>query len=52
MADVPNELVRRRRENVVKGESEFDDAEIRTEMAAMLGELGDQFLAEFFREFD
>ena len=30
---------------------QFDDAEIRAEMAAALGESGDQFLADFAREF-
>ena len=47
MAHIPDELVLGRAEDVVQGDGQFHDAEIRAEMAAALGEDGDQLLPDF-----
>ena len=47
MADVPDEFVVRRGEDVVEGDGQFDDAEVGAEVAAVFGQLGDQFVADF-----
>ena len=50
MADIEDELVLRRVEDPVQRDGQFDDAEIRPEMAAGLREDADQFVAHFLRE--
>ena len=50
MADVENEAVGRRVENGVERDGQLDHAEIRPEMAAGLGQDGDEFVANFLRE--
>lgn len=50
VAHVPDEFVFRGGEHVVQGEGEFHHAEIRAEMAARLGEAGDQLLPDFAGE--
>ena len=47
VADVPDELVLGRREHVVHGDGEFHHAEVRAEVAAVLGELRDQLVTDF-----
>jgi hypothetical protein len=48
--DVENESILRSVENTVEGKREFDDSEIRPQMAAGLAERFDESLADFFRE--
>src|SRR5713101_6611900 len=48
MADIPDELVLGRAENVVQRQSELDDAEVRAKVSAVFGEDRDQFLPNFF----
>ena len=50
MADVEDELVLRRVEDAMQRDGQFDHAEIRSEMAAGLGEDVDQLIAHFLRE--
>jgi hypothetical protein len=47
MADVKQEIVFRSIEDVVQGEGEFHDAQIRTEVASVSGEDRYHFLANF-----
>ena len=51
MADVPDEFVLGRVEDVMQGDGQFDHAEIRTEMPAVFGQTGDHFLADLFGQF-
>ena len=46
MADVEEDPVRRRVEDTVKGDRQFDDTEVGTEMAPRLGEGADEFFAD------
>ena len=48
VADVEDETIRRRIENVVHGEREFDHAQVRTEVSAGFREDGNQLLANLF----
>ncbi len=50
VADVEDEMVLRRVEDVVHGERELDDSEVRAEMASGLREDRNQLLADFFGE--
>src|SRR5208282_4450681 len=50
VADVENEMVLGSVEDVMHGEREFHDAEIRAEVAAVFRENGNEFLADFRRE--
>jgi hypothetical protein len=50
VADVEDEMVLGRIEDVMHGEREFDHAEVGAEMASGLGEDGDQLLADFSGE--
>ena len=47
VADVEDEIVRRRVEDAMKRDGQLDHAQIRPEMAARLGQNGDEFLAYF-----
>src|SRR5229473_3096352 len=47
MADVPDQLVIGRVENIVKGDRQFDHAETRTEMAARYRDRADRLGAQF-----
>ena len=51
MAHIPDKLVLRRGENLVQRDGQFDDAEVRAEMAAAFGEAVDQLGADFAGEF-
>jgi hypothetical protein len=46
VADIEDEFVLREVEIPVKGNGQFDDAEVRSEMAAIKGGLRDDFLAD------
>jgi len=48
VADVEDEMIRRRIENVVHGQREFDHAQVRTEVSAGFREDGNQLLANLF----
>ena len=50
MAGVPDELVERRIEHVVKCERELDDAEVPSEVASELGDNFDDLLADLLRD--
>ena len=50
MAHVPDEFVRRRVEDAVQGNGQLDHAEVRADMAAGLGQPGDDFLPDFAGE--
>src|SRR5262245_53834616 len=45
VADIPDEFVFRRAEDIVQGDRQFDNAEVRPEVAAIFGEHGDQLVA-------
>jgi hypothetical protein len=48
VADVEDKMIRRRIENVVHGEREFDHAQVRAEVSAGFREDGNQLLANLF----
>ncbi len=48
VADVEDEAVARRVEDVVHGDGQLDDAEVRPDVTAGLGDAGDEALANFF----
>src|SRR5579863_4731517 len=50
MADVPDDLIRRRIEDVVERHGQLDDAQPGAEMAPRDRDRIDQLLAEFFRQ--
>ena len=50
MAHIPDEFVLRRAEDAVQCDGEFHHAEVRAEMAAGLGELGDELTTDVCRE--
>ena len=51
VAGVPQQDVLGRLEDPVQGEREFDDAEVRTEVSARLGDVRDDELADLLAEF-
>ncbi len=51
MADVKQEMVRRSGKHIVQGDGEFHHAEIGAEVAAIIGEDGNQLLPYFQRQF-
>ena len=51
MAHVPDKFVLGRVENAVQRDGQLHHAEVRAEVAAVLGEAGDQFLPDFAGEF-
>jgi len=50
VADVENKMILGRVKNVVHGDGEFHDAQIRAQVPAILRENVDEFLADFRRE--
>ena len=50
MADIPDQPVPRRVENVVDGNRQFDDAQGRAQVAAGYGNRAHRIVAEFLRE--
>ena len=50
MAHVPDKLVVRRGKDAVQRDGQFDHAQIRAEVAAVLGQFGDQFVADLRRQ--
>ena len=50
VAHVPDKFVLGRGEDVVQREGQFDHAEVRAEMAAVLGQLADQLRADLLRQ--
>jgi len=50
VADVENKAVRRRIEDGVERDRKFNHAEVWPEMAAGLGQNGNQFVADFLRQ--
>ena len=50
VADIPDKLVLRRGENTVERDGHLDDAEVRAEVSAVLRQLHDQLVPDFFGE--
>ncbi len=50
MPDVPDDLIGRRIENAMHGESQLDGAQARTQVTALLADDGDDLLADFIRK--
>ena len=50
VADVPDELVLGRGEDAVQRDGQLHHAEVRAQVAAVLGEHGDQFVADLLRQ--